>query len=214
MKKKIATWLLGLSGWKVTLPVPKEAERCVMLSAPHTSNWDLWYGRLAFFVMEIPVRFAIKREWMQFPFGMLIRPLGGIAIDRRPKTEGGERPSQVEAMSALYGANDRLAIMVPPEGTRRANPKWKTGFYYVALAAKVPICLGYLDYANKRAGVGKVLVPSGNLEADLQIIGNFYRDIRGKHPERFALDPRCLGEPSAPPAPSLTQGLDQAKTAP
>jgi 1-acyl-sn-glycerol-3-phosphate acyltransferase len=93
-------------------------------------------------------------------------------------------------MAELFEQHQRIAVMVTPEGTRSLRKQWKTGFYYAALKADVPICLGYLDYANKIAGVGPVIYPSGNLETDMRQIMDFYRPIQGKHPELFSLDER------------------------
>lgn len=188
--KKIAKFLLSLSGWRIAPDIPPEKERCVMIAAPHTSNWDIWYARLAFFIMEVPVKFTIKQEWTRFPFGLIFKPLGAIGIDRRPRKESGERPSYVKLMTEVFDRYERIAVMITPEGTRSPRKKWKTGFYYVALEAGVPICLGYLDYANKIAGVGPVIHPSGDIEADMHQIMEFYKDIEGKHPELFELDER------------------------
>lgn len=127
---------------------------------------------------------------MRFPLGLIIRPLGGMAIDRRPRGDSGERPSYTQLMAELLEQHDEIAIMVTPEGTRSLRDKWKTGFYYAALEAKAPICLGYLDYSKKEAGVGGVIFPTGNIEADLKQIMDFYKSISGKYPDQFALDQR------------------------
>ena len=190
MKNKLARWLLSLSGWQIDPNIPPESERCVMIAAPHTSNWDIWYARLAFFILNVPVRFTIKKEWLRFPFGLFVRPLGGLGIDRRPREKGGHRPSYTELMTELFSKYHRLAVMVTPEGTRSRNDKWRTGFYYVALGAGVPICLGYLDYANKIAGIGPVIHPSGDIDKDMEKIMAFYGAIEGRHPEKFATDKR------------------------
>ena len=192
MKKQIAQFLLSLSGWKIAPDIPPESQRCVMIAAPHTSNWDIWYARLAFFIMEIPVRFTIKRVWMRFPFNLIFRPLGGIGIDRRPRSQSGERPSYVKLMAELFDRFEHIAVMVTPEGTRSRRTKWKTGFYYVALEADVPICLGYLDYANKVAGVGPIIHPSGDIVADMKRIMDFYENIEGKYPELYSPDERYV----------------------
>jgi 1-acyl-sn-glycerol-3-phosphate acyltransferase len=181
---------MKLMGWKMNLHGlnPKNFNRAVMLAVPHTSNWDLPIARAAFYLMGIPVRFTVKKEWMKFPFNLIGKPLGGIAIDRSPKKAGDQRRSMTEAMIDLFAENKELVVLVTPEGTRSYNDKWKTGFYYVALGAKVPIALGYLDYAKKEAGVGLVFEPTGNIEADMQKIMDFYRNIKGKFPEKFSTD--------------------------
>jgi hypothetical protein len=93
-----------------------------------------------------------------------------------------------EAMIELFTQNNDLAVMVTPEGTRSLRTKWKTGFYHVAVGAKVPIGLGYLDYKNKVAGVGKIVIPSGDMQKDMREIMAFYKNIEGKHPEKFSID--------------------------
>ena len=188
--KRIAAWLMSLSGWHVNMNYPREVARCIMTAAPHTSNWDFWYARLAFFVMEAPVKFTIKKEWMRFPLNLVIGPLGGIGIDRRPRGENGNRPSYVDQLAGYFGRYARIAVLVTPEGTRSPRKEWKTGFYYAALQAGVPICLGYLDYRKKEAGVGPVIHPTGDIAADMKKILDFYRKIPGKFPEKFSVDER------------------------
>lgn len=190
MMKKIAAWLMSLSGWHVNMQYPPEVARCVMTAAPHTSNWDFWYARLAFFVMEAPVKFTIKKEWMRFPFNLIIGPLGGIGIDRKPRGKGAERPSYVDQLAGYFAKYKRIAVLVTPEGTRSPRKQWKTGFYYAALQAGVPICLGYLDYKKKEAGVGLVVYPTGDIAADMKQILDFYCKIPGKFPEKFMVDER------------------------
>jgi 1-acyl-sn-glycerol-3-phosphate acyltransferase len=190
MWKRLAKFLLSLSGWQMAPDIPSEVQRCVIIAAPHTSNWDIWYARLGFFIMDIPLRFTIKQEWMRFPFKALIKGLGGLPIDRRPRKDTGERPSYVDVMAELFARHDRIAVMVTPEGTRSLRTQWRTGFYYAALKAGVPICLGYLDYANRVAGVGLAIYPSSDLEADMRKIMDFYRPIQGKYPQQFSLDER------------------------
>ena len=193
MGKRLAEWLLGLSGWRLHPNIPKEVQHCVIIAAPHTSNWDIYYARLGFYVMGIPLKFTIKKEWMRFPLSLLIAPLGGLPIDRNPKEKGGERPSYTQLMAELLQSHDKIAMMVTPEGTRSKRTKWKTGFYYAALQAGVPICLGYLDYAKKEAGVGPPVYPTGDFQKDMERISAFYKGIPGKYPDQFALDERFTG---------------------
>jgi len=190
MGKRLAKLLLRLSGWRLNPSIPKEVQHCIIVAAPHTSNWDIYFARLGFYIMGIPLKFTIKQEWMRFPLNLLIGSVGGLPIDRRPREATGERPSYTQLMAELLQQHQRIAIMVTPEGTRSRRSKWRTGFYYAALKADTPICLGYLDYRKKEAGVGGPVYPSGDIEADLKQIMDFYRDIQGKHPQQFTVDER------------------------
>lgn len=193
MLKNVNRQILKALGWTIAGEELKNHRRCVALAAPHTSNWDFYYTLSAFRELGLPMRFTIKDDWMKFPYGLVMEPLGGIAIDRSPRKEGEERPSMVEAMVRLFEDPEfELALVVTPEGTRSRSPQWKSGFYHVATQAKVPILLCYLDYAKKEAGVGKVLYPSGNFESDMRGIMEFYQHITPKHPERFTIDARYL----------------------
>jgi 1-acyl-sn-glycerol-3-phosphate acyltransferase len=188
MGRLLSLLIFKISGWRFDANGNTDFRRCVMIAAPHTSNWDILYARAAFSLLRIPLRFTVKDDWLRFPFGGFMRAMGAIGIDRRPKNPGEARPSMTEAMIELFSKNKELAVMVTPEGTRSLRTKWKTGFYHVAVGAKVPIGLGYLDYKNKIAGVGKIVYPSGNMQADMKLIMDFYRNIPAKFPEKFSVD--------------------------
>ena len=190
MLDKLATLSLKAMGWKIDNHWSHDIDQCVMIAAPHTTNWDALYARLALKSMNIPVRITIKDSYMRFPFGPFIRALGGIGINRAPKQMGEERPSMVQVMTDLFKQYPKLVMMVTPEGTRARREHWKSGFYHIAIAANVPIALSYLDYKKKTAGVGKILYPSGNLEQDMREIMQFYADVSPKYPELFSLDTR------------------------
>lgn len=175
------------SGWTVDTNLPPEIKKCIIIAAPHTSNWDFWYTMAAFAIYQLKIRFTVKKEWMRFPFRLLMKPLGGIAIDRRPRTSGSDRKSFVEAMIDLFRDHEELIIVITPEGSRSLQQKWKTGFYHVALGAGVPICLGYVDYQEKKAGIGKVIYPKDYV-TDMREIMAFYGQITAKFPEKFAID--------------------------
>ncbi|RAL22488.1 acyltransferase [Lujinxingia litoralis] len=180
-----------LRGWRFVGKELTEHRRCVVVAAPHTSNWDLIYTIASFELMGLPLRFTIKREWMRFPFNLILGPVGGLAIDRRPRAETGERPSMVEAMVTLFDEHpDELAIAVTPEGTRSRRERWRSGFYHVAREAGVPILLGYLDYGKKEAGIGKVIIPGDDFESDMREIMAFYAQVEAHSPAKFALDQR------------------------
>ena len=184
MIKQIARLAFKITGWKQVGNYPKELKKAVMIAAPHTSNWDLFYARAAFFIMEVPLKFTIKKESLKGPMAPVLRWLGAIPIDRNRKQASlNKQNSLVNAMIELFD-RDELVIMITPEGTRNYAPKWKTGFYHVAVGANVPIVLGYLDYKEKHAGIGPIIYPTGNLEEDLEKILSFYRTKTGKHPEK------------------------------
>src|SRR5690606_31417203 len=166
-----------LSGWKVVGTAPK-LNKYIMLAAPHTSNWDLIYARAAFYILEIPVKYTIKKELFFFPLGPILKALGGIAIDR--KSKGG----MVEHMIGLFEKEEELVILITPEATRSFSPEWKKGFYHIATGAKVPVVLGYLDYKKKHAGIGPVVQLSSNVEEDIKSIQQFYKDKVGRFPEK------------------------------
>ena len=192
MLELLAEKTLNLLGWKTDDQWPEDIAQCVMIAAPHTSNWDALYARLALKALGVNVRLTIKDSYMKFPFGPFVRALGGIGIDRRPKQAGEARPSMVEVMTDLFKSHPQLVMLVTPEATRAKQEKWKTGFYHVAMNAGVPIALAYMDYAKKEAGVGKIIYPTGDFAADMAEIMAFYADIQPKFPKQFSVDTRYL----------------------
>ena len=179
--------ILNLTGWKVENHLPPHIKKCIVIAAPHTSNWDFFYAMAFLSILKIKSRFTIKREWMKFPFSIITKPLGGIAIDRRPRHANEPRRSFIDVMAELFEKNKELIIVITPEGTRSKVEKWKTGFYHIALQANVPIALGFVDYQKKITGIGEMLYPT-NYETDMRIIMNFYKTIHGKFPENFSID--------------------------
>ncbi|MFZ4462528.1 MAG: 1-acyl-sn-glycerol-3-phosphate acyltransferase [Bacteroidales bacterium] len=179
----ISGMILRLLGWKVTAKLPPDLKKCVIVAAPHTSNQDFFIGRLAYFTLGTPVKFLIKKESFQNPLGGLLKKAGGIPVDR------GKANNLVEDIASLFGKHEVMNVIITPEGTRKLVKNWKRGFYYIALKAKVPIILGYIDYKTKTTGFGPILYPTGNFEADFEIIENFYRTKTAKFPELFNLSP-------------------------
>ena len=188
--EKLAEQSLNLMGWKLDNHWPQDLAQCVMIAAPHTSNWDALYARLALKALGVNVRLTIKDSYMKLPFGPFVRAMGGIGIDRSPKAEGEQRLSMVEVMTNLFKEHAKLVMLVTPEGTRAKQEQWKTGFYHVALNAGVPIALAYMDYEKKKTGVGKIVYPTGDYEKDMAEIMQFYAQISPKFPEDFSVDRR------------------------
>jgi 1-acyl-sn-glycerol-3-phosphate acyltransferase len=179
--KFISKIILKLFGWHVAGQIPPHIKKSIMIAMPHTSNWDLLFARCAFFIMGIDVRFTIKKEAMVGPLGWLLRYLGALPVDRSKNN------SLVTAMVDILNDSENMVIMITPEGTRKYQPRWRKGFYHAAVGANVPIILGYLDYPKKEAGVGPVIYPTGDIEADMEKIRAFYRTKKGKYPENGIL---------------------------
>ena len=170
---------LRLKGWTVEGSLPANAEKCVLIAAPHTSNWDLPYTLMVAFVLRLNVYWVGKASLFKWPFGPVMRWLGGIAVNREQSTNLVAASAQ-----ALQAADGRVQLVVAPEGTRVQSgkaPGWKTGFYYIAQGAGTPILMAYLDYAQKRGGLGPTLTPSGDVQKDMETVRTFYAPIRGRY---------------------------------
>jgi 1-acyl-sn-glycerol-3-phosphate acyltransferase len=181
MWRFISKFIYKISGWKVVGEYPSDIKKAVLIAAPHTSNWDFLYSRAGLFLMGAPVKFIIKQEWVNGPLGFLLKRLGAIPVDRNARNKS---LNFVEQVIEMFNQNEELIIMIAPEGTRKRAHKWRSGFYYMATNAKIPILLGYLDYKKKHAGVGGVFYPTGNYEKDLMDIKAFYKTVSAKYPEK------------------------------
>lgn len=152
--------------------------KLVVIAAPHTTNWDLPIMLAVAIYYRVRLRWMGKDSLFKGPFGWLMHALGGIPVDRSKSNNA------VAQMVARYNEADALLVAIPPEGTRAKTRYWKTGFYHIANGAGVPIALGFLDYARKVGGIGSVLQPTGDYDADLERIKEFYADVKGKYPTR------------------------------
>ena len=181
MKKILAKIAFAITGWKMNITVNKdEMKKCVMIAAPHTSNWDLFFSIASFWYASIPVHFFIKDSHIKAWYGFFIKTLGGIGVDRKKNN------NLIEHTANLLKSSEKdLAMLVPAEGTRAYVEEWKRGFYYIAKKAKVPVALGYLDFAKKEAGIGLVVHLTDDFEKDMMIIEDFYKDKKGCHPELY-----------------------------
>ena len=180
MKKAISKALLRLAGWKLG-PVVEDVPKCVICVAPHTSNWDFIVGKLFYTALGRNASFLIKKEWFFFPLGLIFKAVGGIPVDRGRKT------SLVDQMTAKFANSKKFQLAITPEGTRKANPNWKKGFYFIALKAQVPIVMIGIDYRTKTISATKAIMPSGDIEKDMREVKLYYKDFKGKNPKNFAL---------------------------
>jgi 1-acyl-sn-glycerol-3-phosphate acyltransferase len=172
----ISLALLKILGWKASGNLPGE-EKYVLIVAPHTSNWDLFYGIILAFVLKLDARYIAKRELFRGPFSPLMTWSGALPVDRSSSHH------IVEQMASVFKEHERFVLALAPEGTRHRKDSWKSGFYHIALDAHVPILLAFIDYASKTGGAGPLIYPTGNLEQDMSIIRNFYLTVKGKYPE-------------------------------
>jgi len=171
---------LRLSGWKVEGALPAHASKCVLIAAPHTSNWDLPYTLMVAFALRLNPYWMGKHTLFEAPFGGAMRWLGGISVNRQQA--GNLVAASAQAIAQADGA---LQLIVPPEGTRAKTRYWKTGFYHIALGAQVPIVMAYMDYPHKRSGLGPLFEPTGNVDADMAAIKAFYAPFKGRNAAQF-----------------------------
>lgn len=174
----LAKKILILFGWKLVGEAP-DLPKLVLIAAPHTSNWDL--------PIMLAVAFALNRRlsWMgkdsafRWPLlGWLFKQLGGIPINRRSKND------MVQQMVATFAARESLTLAIPPAGTRNKRDYWKSGFYHIALQARVPLAFGFIDFGRRETGVGsEPYYLTGDITKDMDVVREFYGDMLPKFPE-------------------------------
>lgn len=180
MRRLFFTWAFKLAGWKVE-GRPPDFKKYVIVVAPHTSNVDFFVGVCVkyMFPPHFKPRFMAKNSLFKIPLvGWFLKSIGGHPVDRSKKT------NLVDQTVQVFEEHDRFIMTITPEGTRSYVPKWKTGFYYVALKAKVPILLAGFDYPHKTVRITEILEPTGDVEKDIAYMQDYFRGIKGKHPEK------------------------------
>ena len=175
---------LKCTGWKIEGALPPNSQKCVLIAAPHTSNWDLPYTLMVAIALRLNVYWMGKRQLFRFPFRGIMMWLGGIPVTRETSNN-----LVAASVAAIQAADGPLQLIVPPEGTRNHNRYWKTGFYYIAVGAQVPIVMAYMDYARKISGLGPVFHPTGDIEADMRAIKAFYAPFKGKNAHQVHAEP-------------------------
>lgn len=173
----LACWILRACGWTVHFEDP-ETRRFVLIAAPHTSNWDFPIGLLAGWCAGLKAKFMGKHTLFSGLLGPFFRAVGGIPVRRDDASD------LIEQMATRFAHSDCLVLAIAPEGTRRFQGHWKSGFWHIARAAKVPVVMACLDYGRKEVVIGGAFDPSDDRDADFEIIRAFYAGRRGKYPER------------------------------
>jgi 1-acyl-sn-glycerol-3-phosphate acyltransferase len=174
-----AQYILKTFGWSVNITVP-DYPKCIICVAPHTSNWDFILGELAIHAVNRSAGFLMKSSWFFFPLGSIFRSIGGVPVERKNKTI-----SLVDAMVEKFNNSERLAIAITPEGTRKRVEQWHTGFLRIAYEANVPITLGVIDYPNKTLKITETFTPTGDIDADMRAIKEYYKPCVGIYPNKF-----------------------------
>jgi 1-acyl-sn-glycerol-3-phosphate acyltransferase len=175
---KLAKFSYRALGWKAIGLIPAE-KKYVVVMAPHTSNWDFFYGRLFSIVQGYKPKVLIKRELFFFPLGSLLKKLGGIPVYRNTKN------NLVEQIVDQFARSEALILGIAPEGTRKRVTEWKKGFYFIALSANVPIYLSIIDYKLKSIGIMQKFEPTGIFDDDIKKIKAFYANVTPKYPDKF-----------------------------
>lgn len=172
-------WLYyKVCGWKVTGDFSKDTiKKCIVIAVPHTSWHDFYMGVLLRTILKTKIGFIAKKELFKWPFGYLFRAMGGAPIDRTPGQD------KVKSIAQVFKDKEEFRITIAPEGTRKKVNKLKTGFYYIALEANVPIIMVAFDFGKKEHRISKPLYPSGNIDEDMTLIHEFFKGAVGKVPE-------------------------------
>ena len=181
MWKKFCNWLLFKKmGWSMDVDQP-HPEKYIICLAPHTSNWDFVIGQLYNGAKGLGANFLMKKEWFFWPLGILFKRMGGIPVYRQ------KHMRMTEAMAETAREATRFHLCITPEGTRSRVEEWKKGFYFIAQGANLPILLYGIDYERKLIQCTKTIIPTGDVEADMRQIKQYFKDFKGKHPENFSI---------------------------
>ena len=170
--------MFRLLGWRIEDQRPKDLDRYIVVVAPHTSNWDFLIGLFTRSIARMgDVRYLAKRELFRPPFGAVFRWLGGYPVDRSQKNQ------LVDQVADLFRTVPGFKIAITPEGTRKRVDTWRTGFYHIAVKAKVPIILAAMDYGRKCVSFSPPFWPTGDVDADVERMKAQFRPVRGRNPE-------------------------------
>lgn len=181
LARRLLLWLYRARGWRATGAPPAD-RRCVIIAAPHTSNWDFLYFLGLTDALGVRAHFMAKKSLFRWPLGGFMRDMGGVEVDRSGNH------NYVQAMIDEFAMREEFMLTIAPEGTRGAVRTWKTGFYQIALGAGVPMVCGLMDYGTRTGGLGPAIMPTGDYKADMARIAEFYRSVTPRHPDKGIKD--------------------------
>lgn len=166
-----------LLGWKVVGTIPFELKKCVLIAVPHTSWWDFFLGIFSRGILDMEINYVAKKELFVFPFNYFFTWTGGTPLNRQ------KNENKVDTIAKIFQEKEVFRLAIAPEGTRKKVSEWKTGFYYMALKANVPIIPVAFDYGKKQVVYHAPFYPTGNIDADIKILETYYVGVVGKKPE-------------------------------
>lgn len=184
--KKLWVAIVKLFGWKFDLlPVDdlERLRRCVLIEAPHTSIYDFLLGAAYVWKMGLNARIFIKKEFFVFPLRHFLKWSGALPIDR-----GNKNNHMVDKAVEAFEKNAELTVIITPEGTRKQVKRFKRGFYEIATNANVPIAITYINYKTRHMGVGPLIMPSGDFDADMRIILDFYSNVAPRNDKGWNIE--------------------------
>ena len=173
--------ILKILGWKITGDFPN-LNKSVIIFAPHTSYWDGFYGKLSLMQFNINYKFLSKKEFFKFPLNYFFKVFGSIPVYKNKE--------YINQIVELFNNNNKLHIILSPEGQLTKTDHWKKGFYYIASRANVPIVVGYIDYKKKELGIKGVIRNISDMSETMNEISKMYKNVNAKYPENFILDKR------------------------
>ncbi|MEN9335577.1 MAG: hypothetical protein RLZZ500_564 [Bacteroidota bacterium] len=179
MKKRLYEFIFyKLMGWKLTGSFDPNVKKCVIAVLPHTCNFDFFIGLMVRGIANQQMNFVGKKELFIFPFGYYFRAIGGAPLDR----SGGK--NLVDAIVDIFNSRDVFRLGIAPEGTRKKVDELRTGFYFIAHKAQVPIIPVAFDFGKKEVRIGTPFYPTGQLESDLPLFLSFFKGVKGRYPEK------------------------------
>ncbi|MFM8743295.1 MAG: lysophospholipid acyltransferase family protein [Cytophagales bacterium] len=169
--------IFWITGWRIEGNFPN-LKKYIAAVAPHTSNWDFVIGIMARSLLHLErAKFLGKDSLFKPPFGWFFRWLGGYPVDRSKKSD------MTEQVAGYFYSHDEFILAMAPEGTRKKVEKLRTGFYFIAKKANVPIVPCGFDFEKKKVIIGQPMYPTDDIDQDFVLLMNFYRGIKGKNPE-------------------------------